>query len=183
MGAGHGVKGKSQRQSPSGTFKQEVGRIGCLWCLWSQDRMLPFPTVPRPGSAADLPQSHECCLPALVGSESVLSTSGHPRWLCSPHTAQLTVLFMPQSMPMMSRSCAVCNLHNLLWQPHGIACAQFNTDPQKAEREDRREEEEKGRGRGRRQIRRHCFRFWPWTPWEPHAVLLHQMTQNQSPFS
>ena len=60
------------------------------------------------------------------------------------------------------------------------ARARVSTDPQEAEREDRPEEEQKGRGRDRRQIRRHGFRFWLWTPWEPRAVLFHEMTQNQS---
>ena len=78
-------------------FKWEVGGNGCF-------SGVPFPTVPRPSSGADLPPEPWESSACPVGSESGLSTSGHPRWLCSPHTAQLMVLFMPRSMPMPSPS-------------------------------------------------------------------------------
>lgn len=67
-----------------------------LWC--------PLPHSPKDqqwSRPAPEPWESSAC---PVGSESGLSTSGHPRWLCSPHTAQLMVLFMPRSMPMPSPS-------------------------------------------------------------------------------
>ena len=134
MGAGQEVKRKSWRQLTSSSSGKWEGTDASL--------VSPSPQSQGPAVEQICPQSLGNGLPALVGSESGLSTSGHPRWLCSPHTAQLMVLFMPRSMPMPSPSCAP-------WK----ACARFSTDPQKAEREDRQEEEEKGRGRDRRQIR------------------------------
>lgn len=47
-----------------------------LWC--------PFPTVPMPSEVGrSAPEAVRNRLPALVGSESGLSASDHPGWLCS----------------------------------------------------------------------------------------------------
>lgn len=111
VGAGQEVKRKSQGQLTSSSSGKWEGTDASL--------VPPSPQSQCPAVEQICPQSLGNRLPALVGSESGLSASDHPGWLCSPHAAQLMVLLAPRSTPGPSPSCAVHNLRNPLWQPRG----------------------------------------------------------------